>query len=502
MMKFLRFFVILLAFCIPQKSRAWIDPSQSYEDYAKSIDEKFDSISNDMMTKFDRLLLELNNEYIEILGKPWEFHDAQKDDNKSFSPKPDMPKAPKASSVPENREITYGKIYQSEKQLPDIPATLPDVKSGVVKKYPNKFLFYNTLCGFGPFKAPAISLSVNNIHGVNKEWQKFTNTPGLVDLRNDCLRIREELQLCDWGYLLLVEKIAAELYPASDDNQALAAAALLNLSGYDCKVAAGDEHFYMIFHPSHEIYLVPYYTFNNNKRYYIRSRNEKVARIGGCVGDFYKSPTPIRMLIDRYPRLNPDLKTARRYKSADNNISGKEIISVETVVNSSVQKFLADYPLVSWNLYGLAPVSKELKKSLFKTMEQELAGLGEVEAVNKLLEFHSHGFDYKRDDVQFGREKPFFFDENFYYPANDCEDRAIMFARLVKDVIGLDVVYLKFPDHLAAGVCFSPGVDVNGPSVIVDGKKYVLCDPTGGERVGISNPKYMNICPDVYKVEL
>lgn len=491
-----------MAFSIPMKSHAWIDPSQSFDDFVKDMESDFDSISDSINSEFDRLLFEYNQAYIEMLGKPWEFHDAQKDETKSFAPKPDLPKSPKATSVPENREIIYGKLYQPEKQLPDIPAKLPDVKSGVAKKYPNTFFFYNTLCGFGPFKAPAISISVNNINGVKKEWEKFTDTPGFEDLRNDCLLIREELQLCDWGYLLLAEKVASELYPDSKDNQALAAAALLNLSGYDCKVAAGERNFYLVFHPSHDIQLGIYTTFNSGKRYYVRNRNEEVSRIGGCVGDFYKSPVPIRMLIDRYPRLLPDPKSARRYKSAANNVSGKDIISVETVVNSSVQDFLADYPIVSWSLYGLAPVSKELKKSLFKTMEQELAGLGEVDAVNKLLEFHTHGFTYESDDEQFGKEKPFFFDENFFYPANDCEDRAIMFARLVKDVLGLDVVYLKYPDHLAAGVCFSPGVEVKGPSVMVDGKKYVLCDPTGCERVGVSSPQVMNTRPDVYKIEL
>ena len=55
-------------------------------------------------------------------------------------------------------------------------------------------------------------------------------------------------------------------------------------------------------------------------------------------------------------------------------------------------------------------------------------GLGEEEAVNMILSYMNYGFKYMTDDNQFNREKPFFPDENFYYPYNDCEDRAILFS--------------------------------------------------------------------------
>lgn len=43
---------------------------------------------------------------------------------------------------------------------------------------------------------------------------------------------------------------------------------------------------------------------------------------------------------------------------------------------------------------------------------------------------------------------------NYYYPYSDCEDRSILFARLVKDLLGLDVVLLYYPAHIATAVCF------------------------------------------------
>ena len=63
-----------------------------------------------------------------------------------------------------------------------------------------------------------------------------------------------------------------------------------------------------------------------------------------------------------------------------------------------------------------------------------------------------------------------------YYPYCDCEDRSILFSRLIRDLLGLDVVLVFYPGHLATAVHFTE--DVKGDYIIVDGKKYVICDPT------------------------
>ncbi len=502
-MRLLRTLLIAAAFGIPAAGHARTEQSKTPDDddAFSRIENHIDSVFTNIETEFDQLLEKLNNDYIEMLGRTWKNHDAQKEEKKSFTPKPVVPDIPKGSATPENRDISYNNVVAPERPLPDIPATLPEVGSYADTTFPKKLLFYNTPCSYRNFNTPAISLSSGDQSSVKKGWQKLTGTQGFKSLRDDCLRIREELQLCDWGYLLLTEKIASELYPASTDNQALAACALLNLSGYDCRLASGNGHFYLIFNPSHDI-PGTYFPIDG-KRYYIRSRGDNLSSASTCIADFHKNPTPIRMLMDRYPRFTHNPKTARRYSSAAIGSSkGLDMHDVRTVVNSSVQQFLADYPVVPWNLYGLAPVSKELQKTLFKVMKEEVAGLGPVEAVDKLLKFHYLGFNYATDDKQFGTEKPFFFDENFYYPANDCEDRAIMFARLVKDILGLDVVYLKYPNHLAAGVCFPPGVNVNGPKVTVDGKTYVFCDPTNADKAGKCPIIYTTVRPDVYKIEL
>lgn len=101
---------------------------------------------------------------------------------------------------------------------------------------------------------------------------------------------------------------------------------------------------------------------------------------------------------------------------------------------------------------------------------------------------------------QFGYERPLFGDESFYYPRNDCEDRAILYSILVRDLIGLDVVLVHYPGHLGTAVHFTE--NVAGSYYDVGGKHYVVCDPTYiGAGVGEVMPQFENTKVTIVRVE-
>lgn len=87
------------------------------------------------------------------------------------------------------------------------------------------------------------------------------------------------------------------------------------------------------------------------------------------------------------------------------------------------------------------------------------------------------GFRYQTDGEQFGYEKPFFIEETFYYPACDCEDRSILFARLVSRLLRKEVILLDYPGHVATAVSMDEE-EVKGANVALQGKKFIVCDPT------------------------
>ena len=67
----------------------------------------------------------------------------------------------------------------------------------------------------------------------------------------------------------------------------------------------------------------------------------------------------------------------------------------------------------------------------------------------------------------------------------------LLFSRLVRDIMGLDVVLLYYPGHLAATVAFS--TQVNGDWLVYNNRRYVVCDPTYiNASVGMTMPGMNN----------
>lgn len=123
-----------------------------------------------------------------------------------------------------------------------------------------------------------------------------------------------------------------------------------------------------------------------------------------------------------------------------------------------------------------------------------------VTAANILLHFVQTAFKYATDAEQFGSERPLFADETLFYPYSDCEDRAILFSVLAHELLGTDVVLLHYPGHLASAVCFDN--DTPGDYLKIDGKRYVVCDPTFiNTDVGQAMPQFKQTSAEVIKLK-
>ena len=143
-----------------------------------------------------------------------------------------------------------------------------------------------------------------------------------------------------------------------------------------------------------------------------------------------------------------------------------------------------------------------MQASIEKELKPIVDGMDEVKAASFLLALVQKGFPYKTDADQFGPgvEKYFYVEEIFHYPYSDCEDRSILYAYLVKKLIGLHVVGLDYPGHIATSVEFD--VDVEGDFVEFDGKKYIVCDPTYiNAPIGMSLPQVRGYAAKVINIE-
>ena len=69
----------------------------------------------------------------------------------------------------------------------------------------------------------------------------------------------------------------------------------------------------------------------------------------------------------------------------------------------------------------------------------------------------------------------------------------------MKDLLGLEVVLLLYPGHLATAVHYTE--PLSGSYFTMDGKTWFISDPTYiGANVGECMPKYAKTNPEVYKL--
>ena len=151
-------------------------------------------------------------------------------------------------------------------------------------------------------------------------------------------------------------------------------------------------------------------------------------------------------------------------------------IMVSTVVPEQLISYYKSIPQCDYSVYANAAVAPASREMVLAALRPAIAGKSETEAAALLLDYVQHAFEYATDGDQFGYEKPFFVEELYYYPKCDCEDRSVFYRFLVRELLGLDVVLLEVPNHLATAVRFStpPG----GDCVQVGSTAYTpLCDP-------------------------
>lgn len=130
-------------------------------------------------------------------------------------------------------------------------------------------------------------------------------------------------------------------------------------------------------------------------------------------------------------------------------------VKVQCKVNSNLMDFytnlpssaLHNDPLSRWAMTANSPLCSSAKQMLYPQLKEAIKDKSIYSQVNTLLNFVQTAFVYEYDDNVWGEDRAFYPDEVLYYPYCDCEDRSSLFSRLVRDLLGLDVVLIYYPDH-------------------------------------------------------
>ncbi len=310
---------------------------------------------------------------------------------------------------------------------------------------------------------------------------------------------RDRMKLNDWGYCVLLNSIAGRIFAEAHNECKMFVWFMLAKSGYQAKVGYNGDKISFLLPTSHKLYNLPYYILGKSRlRFYavIFDPAEKpaVESIKSYDQDYPDATKAIEFAIGNPPNIK-NITGTKKLKFS--YIGEEHVLTVQ--FNKSDVEFFEWYPQTDFTLYFNASPSEAAATSLLTQLKPFVQGKTETEAVNLLLRFVQTAFAYKTDQEQFGREKPFYPDETLYYPFSDCEDRAVLFAYITRKLLGLDVIGLNYPNHVAAAVKFNS--DVGGDNLIYQGKTYTICDPTyENAQYGMCMPDFRNIMPDVIQI--
>ena len=331
--------------------------------------------------------------------------------------------------------------------------------------------FYGTKVSVGFPTNETLKLPGLSEKQLAKAWKQLSSEAYDVTL-NNVLAVRKKLALCDWGYVEMLQDISEKKYGKTNEAVFMQAY-LLSQSGYKIRLATDDEKLYMLIATQQNMFSLPFFIIDNTKFYALNCKSQELSI---CKAKFDKEKVVSL-------QLRQEQKLAAQYTDP-RKLTSKYGVVAQVSVNKNTIDFFNDYPsayigndaTTRWAVYANTPLEKVIRETLYPTLKKAVAGLSERDAVNKILNFVQTAFVYEYDDKIWGGDRAFFAAETLHYPYADCEDRSILFSRLIRDILGLDVVLIYYPGHLATAVAFTQ--DVHGDYLTHNNRKYIVCDPT------------------------
>ena len=382
-------------------------------------------------------------------------------------------------------------VYEPGKPYTPVLVEIPVVKPGaIVRRFPIEF--YGTSFEVATDAIDGLSLTSNKEKDVADAWKSLCQKD-YEQLLKDCITIRNEKGFSDWAYLLFTKQIGVQLYGSENKNNIrFLQMFLLNKSGYKVRLAKIDDELKLMIASAGTIYGTPYLTLGDTKYYVFEPTPGSSNGIYTYQQDFACARNLVCLNVDVIPAFTVQQHNREFALPGDN-------LKFQAVVNKNLIDFYQDYPQCDVVIRYKTPMSEELRSALYTHLKPIIAGKSQQQAANLLLKFVQSSFDYMTDGEQFGYEKPFFPDETFYYPYCDCEDRAMLYSTLVRDLLGLDAILLDYPNHIASAVEFTE--EIAGDHIVLDnGKKYLICDPTYiGAPIGCSMDQYKQVSPEIIR---
>lgn len=494
-MKRIATLLLVCLLCLPAFVNAQVngDKTQRQRD--------FENYKQQREAAFNAFRDSINQQFAQKLEQRWADFQVFVGERRPAKPKPaEIPVAPKDTMTRESQSLPI-------KEVVPAPAVLPVFDSGMIESSHNQLGNQQNLQAYQKvtidfyakeldFQLPVLyrQLLLDGLseRAIAKFWSDLAGSD-FATCVGECLHQREQMRLNDWAVFDIVTKISEQTFPKHYAEQTVFSIFVLNQLGLDAKIGRTNTQLLLLVPAQTQIYGRPYIVCDTTVYYMFSAYPREQQNLTSV--STYQVPFP----TNTHP-LDLNIYEPINFVSHPSNVIYQTTYWESVIpyqVNQNAIDFYGRYPQVDIAIYANAQMSQELKDWATKQMQPTLSEYSNYEAVSMLLYYLQSEFDYATDVEQFGYEKPFFCEENFYYRKNDCEDRAILFAYLVRNLVGNNMVLLDYPDHIATAVYF-PNEKISGDYYVVNDKKYYVCDPTYvGASIGEAMPMYKDVKADI-----
>lgn len=458
---------------------------------------QYEKFSKHAKAEYEDYRAQCNAEYVKFLERAW----------KEYKVLPSIPR-PKDEVVPptimprqdknkkQAKEIPIENIVSPILSLPQPKPISPIYENDKVEEKNFSFSYMGTTCEVRLPKDLNIRMSGCESCMIATIWKQLA-TNAMDNTIRDFLALRLKMQLCDWAYLNLIDTFA-KAFCGHGNEAVIMAAFIYSQSGYKMRLGRDCEKLYLLYGSKHGIYEKGYIVIEGINYYPL---DDKVERME--ISDFsFPQEQSMSLYIENAQKFT--IRPSAKRKLASEQYHD---VTIDSQVNLNLIQFYNTYPssevngnfMTRWKMYADTPMDESVSQMLYLDIKNKIEGLSDVQAVNQILNWVQTAFQYEYDDKVWGHDRAFFAEETLYYPYCDCEDRAILFTRLVRDLLGLKCILVYYPGHLASAVCFKQ--QVNGDYISLDGDVYTICDPTYiGAPVGITMPEMDNRSAKVIKL--
>lgn len=458
---------------------------------------QYEKFSKHAKAEYEDYRAQCNAEYVKFLERAW----------KEYKVLPSIPR-PKDEVVPptimprqdknkkQAKEIPIENVVSPILSLPQPKPISPIYENDKVEEKNFSFSYMGTTCEVRLPKDLNIRMSGCESCMIATIWKQLA-TNAMDNTIRDFLALRLKMQLCDWAYLNLIDTFA-KAFCGHGNEAVIMAAFIYSQSGYKMRLGRDCEKLYLLYGSKHGIYEKGYIVIEGINYYPL---DDKVERME--ISDFsFPQEQSMSLYIENAQKFA--IRPSAKRKLASEQYHD---VTIDSQVNLNLIQFYNTYPssevngnfMTRWKMYADTPMDESVSQMLYPDIKNKIEGLSDVQAVNQILNWVQTAFQYEYDDKVWGHDRAFFAEETLYYPYCDCEDRAILFTRLVRDLLGLKCILVYYPGHLASAVCLKQ--QVNGDYISLDGDVYTICDPTYiGAPVGITMPEMDNRSAKVIKL--